>query len=166
MHLLRIQYHLTLEWLSNSHRLIQWNTPSNELSWQNMSGSTNNVRYNDVDIVNAHQGWAVGHASGGRFSYNRLNNGVWTSVRITSAANRNLFGTSMVSNQEAWAVGARSGANYTLTLWQGGANTNWCIVQSGNLMKPNGLPQSMFSIEGNVFSLHTGYQRVPTVLPG
>lgn len=105
--------------------LLQWG-PSEK--WQSMQGNSNDTTFNAIDIINSHQGWAVGNKMQGRFSINRLNEGVWSSLLLKSSASVDLYGISAVSSQQAWAVGERRGNRFTLLQWQGGSATNWCLV--------------------------------------
>lgn len=110
--------------------LLQWNTPASELSWASMSGNSNSVQFNAIDLLNAHEGWAVGNAtSGGRFSINHLEQGVWTSltINISGLRGQKLLGVSSVSSQEAWAVGELDGSNTVLLKWNGNTWLNTTI---------------------------------------
>ncbi len=93
--------------VGDGQRLMQWDHPNSELSWQNMSGSSNSVQYNAVDLLNAHQGFAVGNVSGSNFSINQLDQGTWTSSTFTLSGitSQHLHGVSTISSQDAWAVG-------------------------------------------------------------
>jgi hypothetical protein len=119
--------------VGNSNTHIQWNTPT-ELQWQNSQGNPQNRTYYSVDILNAHQGWAVGARSGNSLIFNHLNQGAWVNVSLNvgNSQRANLYGVSAVSSQEAWAVGQRRSAVMTLWRWMGGADNNWCRIETAS----------------------------------
>ena len=91
-----------------------------------MSGSNASVQFNAVDLLNAHQGFAVGNTSGSNFVINQLNEGTWTSntFSLSGITSQNLKGVSAVSSQDAWAVGNLDSTTTLLLQWNGSSWSN------------------------------------------
>ena len=111
--------------VGDSGHTTEWNRSANELGWLPLTiGSTN---INAIDMLNPHQGFAVGNATGGNFSINRLDQGSWAntpSLTVTGVNSQNLHGISHLSSSEAFAVGDYDSPNNQAVIlkWNG---SNW-----------------------------------------
>lgn len=125
-----------------SGNLLRWNSDTSELAWETMS--TGSFSYNDISIVNYHEGWAVANRqSGSRIRVGRLQGNSWTDYTINFSRARDLNGVYATSANEAWAVGDRGSGNSLFILrWvRDGSNssTNWCQLPcSGKTVSTSG----------------------------
>lgn len=146
----------TMYVVGNNNTYLQWNGPANELQWQISSGSANNRTYSAVDILNAHQGWAVGARRNNNLSINRLSQGAWSSFQVAAGSGRaNLYGVSAVSSLEAWTVGQRRNNQFTLWRWLGGNGSNWCRVLTSSSCGGKQITASVANNQKDLYAIKT-----------